>query len=511
MVLGYVRFEHYFDRSIHRFRAFFDDASSPRASGRRTGWLVLAAGTPRRASTHGGGVTGDREHRVRGLHGSGEPSRVSRSARLRRESRRLGDESVNVSRLPSDATSVTCCGVGARGVAPALARASIRPRLLPAYLPGRSRARAAPPPRARAAPPPRARARASADGERALYPRRTLGRPRTKATPGARRVAARDPRRRDIGIDRWARRRTVPGDSARASSPTPAPPRASPRRLRSTFPASFVVPRLPPSVPAETPARVAMANSVNILLGVGPLCPSALRQGGWAASGVLAKLGLMTELHGEGANPLPVGGISPALPADVEVARRERPFDDDDDDPSGTRWDPNTVAPRRRPLMTYEEEYLAEVWVRHSVSRPGQMLCTLSSSGRARSSSSSRAIISRFSSKVRARPRVVPGGVRGGDGAHPVAGGSPTAVYGYGKAQSARWPPSRSWVSSRTNSSPSEVSPEPSPRGSRPPPRCTSPRYPCRSGSWRSCPGHAVFPGHSVVDGDARGVRGDAG
>ena len=99
-----------------------------------------------------------------------------------------------------------------------------------------------------------------------------------------------------------------------------------------------------------------MANSVNILLGVGLLSvPYALRQGGWAGLGVLASLGLMTNYTGKALIRCQSAGSLPPLPADVEVARRERSFDDDDDDPSGTRWDPNTVAPRRRPLMTYED------------------------------------------------------------------------------------------------------------------------------------------------------------
>ena len=116
-----------------------------------------------------------------------------------------------------------------------------------------------------------------------------------------------------------------------------------------------------PTPPPERPrgnssTGQAMANSVNILLGVGLLSvPYALRQGGWAGLGVLASLGLMTNYTGKALIRCQSAGSLPPLPADVEVARRERSFDDDDDDPSGTRWDPNTVAPRRRPLMTYED------------------------------------------------------------------------------------------------------------------------------------------------------------
>ena len=160
-----------------------------------------------------------------------------------------------------------------------------------------------------------------------------------------------------------------------------------------------------------------MANSVNILLGVGLLSvPYALRQGGWAGLGVLAALGLMTNYTGKALIRCQTAGSLPPLPADVEAARREtdrrraaaaaaaaaaspsasvdeqwigadpsascldaggavaasrmgRDFpmgargelasavecsfddDDDDDDPH----DLLTVAPRRRPLMSYED------------------------------------------------------------------------------------------------------------------------------------------------------------
>ena len=59
-----------------------------------------------------------------------------------------------------------------------------------------------------------------------------------------------------------------------------------------------------PTPPPERPrgnssTGQAMANSVNILLGVGLLSvPYALRQGGWAGLGVLASLGLMTNYTG---------------------------------------------------------------------------------------------------------------------------------------------------------------------------------------------------------------------
>ena len=60
-----------------------------------------------------------------------------------------------------------------------------------------------------------------------------------------------------------------------------------------------------PTPPPERPrgnssTGQAMANSVNILLGVGLLSvPYALRQGGWAGLGVLAALGLMTNYTGK--------------------------------------------------------------------------------------------------------------------------------------------------------------------------------------------------------------------
>ena len=251
-----------------------------------------------------------------------------------------------------------------------------------------------------------------------------------------------------------------------------------------------------------------MANSVNILLGVGLLSvPYALRQGGWAGLGVLASLGLMTNYTGKALIRCQSAGSLPPLPANVEVARRERSFDDDDDDPSGTRWDPNTVAPRRRPLMTYED--IGEA----AFGSPGRSFITW----------------------------VLYTELVGTCALFFILEGDHLALLFEGSGKDSAWFQAASaavmvptlWLADLSSlsyvgavgalASISLVGviayelfavggfPEPSPRGSRPPPRCTSPRYPCRSGSWRSCSRATRFPGHLLVDGDARGVRGDAG
>ena len=118
----------------------------------------------------------------------------------------------------------------------------------------------------------------------------------------------------------------------------------------------------------------AMANSVNILLGVGLLSvPYALQQGGWAGLGVLGVLGVTTNYTGKILIRCQRRGSLPALDPDVDpsgmalgreandcggagAAARGMITDADADamDSLSCDWD-DPHEPTRRPLLSYED------------------------------------------------------------------------------------------------------------------------------------------------------------
>uniref|UniRef100_A0A6U3G8T0 Amino acid transporter transmembrane domain-containing protein n=1 Tax=Mantoniella antarctica TaxID=81844 RepID=A0A6U3G8T0_9CHLO len=84
-----------------------------------------------------------------------------------------------------------------------------------------------------------------------------------------------------------------------------------------------------------------MANSVNILLGVGLLSvPYALQQGGWAGLGVLATLGAMTNYTGKALIRCQTSGSLPPLAAELEAT---------------TAVSEAPLGGERRPLLSYED------------------------------------------------------------------------------------------------------------------------------------------------------------
>jgi hypothetical protein len=100
----------------------------------------------------------------------------------------------------------------------------------------------------------------------------------------------------------------------------------------------------------------AMANSVNILLGVGLLSvPYALQQGGWAGLGVLATLGAMTNYTGKALIRCQTAGSLPALPAAAGEEGQARELCVTQGDDLLATGDEGDSCLRRRPLLSYED------------------------------------------------------------------------------------------------------------------------------------------------------------